>query len=244
MEPNNTDKQIKNLLEKREITPSLKSWEELRSRLDASEKKKTPLYWYLALAASFVAGILIVSLLFNTKTSNDNPVVFEEQILKTTELQNEIPVFDSLGKVTQISNSKVPNVIEEVSVKEIEANNKPETKPDENPATDSAVAENIPEEESVVLYKKVEDVIAQVSSEETEQDFMRASEIDVLLAKATAEILKEKQKYLYKSQGFVSASDLLNDVEYEMEQSFREKIFEMLKEGFNKSRTAVANRNQ
>lgn len=244
MEPNNTDKQIKSQLEKREITPSLKSWEELRSRLDANQKKKSPIYWYLGLAASFVGGILIVSLLFNTKTSNDKPLVFEEQIIEPIELQNEIPVFDTLEKETQISDLNVPKVVEEIIVREKEPVNKPETKMNENPVTDSAVAESIVENEDAILNKKIEEVIAQVSSQEAEQDSMTASEIDALLAKATAEILKEKQKGVYQNQGFVSATDLLNDVEYELEQSFRDKIFEMLKEGFNKTRTAVANRNQ
>lgn len=243
MEPNNTDKQIKSQLEKREITPSLKSWEALRSRLDANQKKKSPIYWYLGLAASFVGGIFIVSLLFNTKTSNDNPIVFKEQFVAPTEIKNESPVFDTIEKEIQISDSNVPKVVEEITVREKEAVNKPETKPSENTVTDSAVAESIFENEDALLNKKIEKIIAQVSRKGTQQDSMTASEIDALLANATAEVLKEKQKSRYQDQG-VSATDLLNDVEYEMEQSFREKIFEMLKEGFNKTRTAVANRNQ
>lgn len=244
MESNNIDKPIKKALEEREINPSLKSWEELRSRLDANQKKKTPIYWYLGLAASFVAGILIVSLLFNTKTQLDNPVVVEEQFVAPTEIKNELPVFDTIEKETEISDSNVSKRVEEITVKEKESGNKPETKPNENLVTDSAVVQSTVENEEALLNQKIEEVIAQVSSREAEQDSMTASEIDEMLANATAEILKEKQKDIYHDQGYVSATDLLNEVEYELEQSFREKIFEMLKEGFNKTRTAVANRNQ
>tara|TARA_R110000850_G_scaffold203228_1_gene329503 strand:- start:120057 stop:120785 length:729 start_codon:yes stop_codon:yes gene_type:complete len=242
MESNNTDRQIKNQLEKRELNPSLKSWEELRSRLDANEKKKSPIYWYLGLAASFVAGILIVSLLFNTNISNDNPVVVEEQLVEPTENKNELPVFDTLQGDSAIANSKSQRVVEETTPKEPVI--KPETNLNKNQQTASAVAEMIDKDKGVLLNKKVEEVIAQVSSHEAEQDSLTVSEIDALLAKATAEIVKERQKDLYQDQGYISATNLLNEVENELEQSFRDKIFEMLKDGFNKTRTAVANRNQ
>jgi hypothetical protein len=41
----------------------------------------------------------------------------------------------------------------------------------------------------------------------------------------------------------IDANSLLLDVELELEQSIREKVFDVLKEGYFKAKTAVVNRN-
>jgi hypothetical protein len=61
------------------------------------------------------------------------------------------------------------------------------------------------------------------------------------LAKAQRAI--SNQRILQKNTQKIDASALLMDVELELEQSFRDKVFEMLGEGFIKIRTAVSERN-
>ena len=58
---------------------------------------------------------------------------------------------------------------------------------------------------------------------------------------AAARISMEKPVYITGET--VDADSLLWDVEMEMDQSFREKVFDIMKEGYLKARTAVANRN-
>ena len=62
-----------------------------------------------------------------------------------------------------------------------------------------------------------------------------------LLAKAQREI--ELQRILNNSNYKIDAAALLSDVESELERSFRDKVFDALGEGYQKIRTAVAERN-
>ena len=59
------DKQIKENLEARKISPSAGSWDKLSSQLENQDKKKVNYKWFIGIAASFVAGILIASLFGN-----------------------------------------------------------------------------------------------------------------------------------------------------------------------------------
>ena len=65
------------------------------------------------------------------------------------------------------------------------------------------------------------------------------AEIEALLLLAEAELEEEPGQYASQT---INPDDLLNEVEYELEQSFRDKVFEVIKDGFSKAKTAVANR--
>ena len=64
------DKQIKENLEARKISPSAGSWDKLSSQLENQDKKKVNYKWFIGIAASFVAGILIASLFGNGGENN------------------------------------------------------------------------------------------------------------------------------------------------------------------------------
>jgi len=67
------------------------------------------------------------------------------------------------------------------------------------------------------------------------------AEIDSLLKKAQKEILSNR---LYNGNTrTVDAKVLLQDVEDDLQQSFRTKVFEALQSGYESVRTAVAQRN-
>ncbi|MFK7811850.1 MAG: hypothetical protein AB8B59_05100, partial [Maribacter sp.] len=67
------------------------------------------------------------------------------------------------------------------------------------------------------------------------------AEVDDLLRNAQEEIFRDE---LFNRNGSVDALALLNEVETELDKSFRDQIFESLKTGFLKVRTAVADRNK
>lgn len=104
--------------------------------------------------------------------------------------------------------------------------------------------ENISEEvvAEVDLSLKVQELLASISKAEKKSGKrITESEVDALLAEAVKEISKNTpEKY---SGNFVDAENLLADVEYDVDQSFRKEVFEFLKEEFKKARTAVATRN-
>ncbi len=66
------------------------------------------------------------------------------------------------------------------------------------------------------------------------------AEVDSLLRNAQEAIFREQ---LFKQDQSVDAMALLSQVEEELDQSFRDQIFQSLKSGFLKVRTAVADRN-
>jgi len=68
------------------------------------------------------------------------------------------------------------------------------------------------------------------------------AEVDKLLEEAARRISLERYSKNYAA-GKIDPQDLLLDVEFELDNSFRDKIFDMLKEGYSKAKTAVANRN-
>jgi hypothetical protein len=90
-----------------------------------------------------------------------------------------------------------------------------------------------------VLTEKISEVIAQVQELERNNGVSEA-EIDSLLYAAQKTIITEK---LFTENNKVNAMALLSEVEEELDQSFRDHIFESLKVGFLKVRTAVADRN-
>lgn len=89
------------------------------------------------------------------------------------------------------------------------------------------------------MQQKLEEILTEVALEENQDKEVSDSEIDNLLAQAALELSLEKNSIFAENR---NAGELLYEVEMELEQSFRAKIFEVLKEGFEKTRTAVANR--
>src|SRR5690554_1248810 len=63
MEAQNFENRFKKVLEERTLQPSSKSWEQLRSKLDGQETQSKTGYWWLGIAASFVGGAILVSVL-------------------------------------------------------------------------------------------------------------------------------------------------------------------------------------
>ena len=91
---------------------------------------------------------------------------------------------------------------------------------------------------NTIINQKVNEVVAQVENNESITD----AEIEALLKNAQREIIS-KQIFNQKTNK-VDANALLLDVEAEVAPaSFRNKIFDAVVEGFEKTRDAVANRN-
>ena len=101
--------------------------------------------------------------------------------------------------------------------------------------------ENIQQEISFE-EQKVNEVVAQVQLLQQRNNNVSNAQIEALLEEAQQEI---KQQRLFREGTFkVDATALLQEVEFELERNFREKVFDALGKGFEKIRTAVAERNQ
>ncbi len=91
---------------------------------------------------------------------------------------------------------------------------------------------------SEIIDDKIANVVAQIEDLQKNNIEVTDEEIDRLLRKAQREITAEK---ILKSNT-VSASALLQDVEQELDETFKQRVFEALKTGFQKVKTAVVER--
>lgn len=252
METDKFEKYIKAQLKDREIEPSSNAWESISRELNGESPKKKPLaYLWMSIAASILVLVGIASFYFNdfnqqlkspvevvetnkedgpreSLEQNDLPLQTQEAVVQLEDkvqmpLDTENDVLENNQSVAAVNHSVVLNKIEVADLGEIEAKNAVE-------------ASKLPEQ---VINDKVTEIVAQVAVLE-QYDAVTDAEVDSLLKRAQQDILRDR---IFKSDAPVDAMALLTEVEEELDQSFREQIFNSLKDGFIKVRTAVADRN-
>jgi hypothetical protein len=259
MAPIKFEEQLKDKLEKRTLSPSSESWSKLSKRLDADEQKsKTPIFWWLSIAAGIIILIAISAQFFSTDESEKiMPKVVEENAIEETP-EEKLPEGDikkSMKLVTESSldekkenqtmvkdpqlmdyknqiKQKTQSKTQLADVKKIsngmEVNNKEEV-----------AANQLPNETNELLLKNA--VAEALKNSKIESVSSIDKEVDSLLKLASKELFKEKlKKETFKT---VDASSLLISVEDEMGQSFRSKVFEALKDSYETVKTVVAERN-
>ena len=268
MAPNKIEDHIREKMQEREIKPSAGAWEKLEARLDNEDTQKgmSRNAWF-AIAAGFI-GILILASVFlnsgNDATSID--VVTEDVNSKeiNSEIENEMP---QLGpqpeqseeaiavEPTDSEENKTEQKVEENRTfiaksneqKQEDVNDKkvivPEVKTEDKrfAKVEERVVKNDeqPMNNKDFVESKVDEVVAEVENRMKTNSKVTPEEIDDLLIQAQREISNRRILNTNK----VDATALLEDVEFELERSFRDKVFEALGEGFQKIRTAVAERN-
>jgi ABC-type phosphate transport system auxiliary subunit len=95
--------------------------------------------------------------------------------------------------------------------------------------------------QQTLIDEKINTLVAQVMNLENQNVPVTDAEIDSLLLLAQKELLTDR---LLKANDQVDAMALLSEVEDELDRTFRGQLFEKLKDGFFKVRTAVADRNK
>lgn len=247
MAPNKFEKHIKEKLDGREIKPSAEAWKKLSGQLDTPVQPKKKGYFWYGIAASFI-GILIVSILyFNRENAQITPNI---QVVDSPEEENkdandfnielliedtsEIKVAET--NANEIKNESIKDIKQEILVADVEDKIAPFEK--ETSAIEEIQVKGILPDE--IINTKILEVVAQVNLLEEDTNALTDAEVDSLLRNAQREILTDK---LFNKDQSIDAMALLTTVEDELDQSFRDQIFETLKTGFLKVRTAVADRN-
>nr|WP_288932360.1 hypothetical protein [uncultured Allomuricauda sp.] len=238
------EKHIKEKLEERNIAPSASAWDKIASQVKQPSQRKKNVWFPYAIAAS-VVGIVLVSVFFFTQ---DNPEVEQIQMVET-ETKTEAETQTEGEVLKEIVPEEQTEVVETKSEAIVPAEINEELSP-EPPISNTAVAKHQvkqPLKDEVIINsdkliaQKVEEVVAQVELMETAQQDVSDAEVDSLLRAAQRQILTDK---LFSESGSVDAMSLLAEVEDELDESFRDQIFDALKTGYLKLRTAVADRNQ
>lgn len=242
----NFEKQIKDKLKEREIRPSESAWHRISSALEEDQPRRTNYFRY-GIAAGFI-GLLIISVLYfkaGDESEKEIQIVNSPPVKSVSNQADHVPpgeIITNTNKEYELNNGVASN--DENSTKErlqpIVNPVKPAFDRDSNPDQFTPKVKVSPGPVDQMIGLKVTEIIAQVNVLEKDAAAITDAEVDSLLRQAQRDILTAD---LFKIDGSVDAAALLGEVEDELDQSFRDQIFEKLKTGFVKVRTAVADRN-
>ncbi len=228
MAPVEFEKKIKEELEERRLQPSADSWDRVASQLKSSDRKRTG-YWPYAVAAAL--AVLFFSGLWMVRDTNTGQwagdVVVEEDTPSAVEDEKR-PEQTDINSIAPELLSESGNNIQQPEEKII-----PETQQLVN-------TEIVPVDMDPLINEKLLEVVAEVRILEEDRDSLTNAEVDLLLDQARQELLAEVNP---RGNDTVDHQNLLTGVEMEIDKTFRDQVFEKLKQGFVKVRTAVASRN-
>ena len=262
MAPIKFEEQLKDKLEKRSLQPSTDSWAKLSERLDAEEKhSRKPWLGWLSIAAGIIILLAIVVRTFGPNDAQETQPQFVEE--ESIEKVNETPL------PTSNKNEPTELVVEDETIQKEADASKPEkateiidyksvtkkrtkTQLAEHATTTTNTEETKPKEainnandlqKAIVNETQInkEAIVMALKELNTEKPSVTDREVDSLLKLASKELVKDR--LLKDTSTTVDALSLLQDVEDEMGQSFRSKVYEALKDGYKTVKTAVAQRN-
>lgn len=237
MEPNKLETQFKEQLNSREIKPSEMAWSKLDAMLTAADpsnseqakqKPKTKFPW-LFMAASFVGLLLVGTVYFgqkrNTIENQENEVVIQNSVTPKTTVVPE----NTIKLMEEDEKGLVANVVSK--------------------STSGTNKTSILKEKLIIVNNNSnQNQVAEVSinNQKTEQKLIKSQTSDVivdeLLAVAGNPSKKENQLN-QKSVVYVNASNLLSQVDGELELSFREKVINKVNKNYQTVKVALTNRN-
>lgn len=237
MVPNNFDKNIQQKFNSRKIEPSAQAWDRLDAMLTVAEEKKQPKnYFWLKIAASFLLFSGMGYIFFqqnqksefsqptnevvNTKETPSNKAKKNEdtEIVISPETQNELAI--ATPKVTNIATKKV-------------------SKPNDNSQFKSKL------DTYLAITEKQNEAINKSENTNTSQEQTNQKSTynyvtpETLLAEVQGNKKPKGTTNTYKSTLKVNPNDLLNSVESELDQSFKDKALTK----FKQAKSAFVNRN-
>ena len=261
--------EIKDILEERRIEASENSWEKLAGKLDANDQKNGKKKFYYVYAACLALLVSLLVFMFAKSTTNlgDDIIVKEDNtsksIIKKENLQKTIiPIIEEKEQKEQKNTiDKTQIAIEEKALnnrkksiikKQIDPQAKEqltaELHKEVRQEIISSEKENQPKIKTIIAQKEV---IADVDSTlkksivallQEEKVAITNAEIDQLLQEAQQSLseldIKIKEENVDVTR-FATADELLNDVEYELDMSFKQRVFQLIKEKVKKRTVAV-----
>jgi hypothetical protein len=252
MKPNNFDKDIQQKFNSRTIEPSAQAWDRLDAMLTVAEEKKQPKnFFWLSIAATFLVFTGVGYIFFQQNQKSE--------ILEPTNevvISKETPINEIKNNVTEVENSENNEIITSPDVENELAITTPKTI---NSATKNISKQNNNSKYQSKLdshqttTEKIKEIIAKTENNSTTQDNNNENLKQVQIKKTTYDnvspetLLAEVQgneksngkTNTYKSTLKINPNDLLNSVETELNQSFKDKALTKLKQ----AKTVIVNRN-
>ena len=246
MEPTKLEDHIKKTLKETEIAPSEAAWPKIKEQIGQDTKPKNTGYFRFGIAAGFI-GVLLLSVLYYT--ADDTDLNQEMQIVpqpstSVADIEKEqlikVPLAEEESSMIEVKDSFEEDDAESAEVAKKEPKKKMVIVEETLLVNAGGNQNEVPEDPNALVDIKTEEVITIVSVHEENNEELTDKEVDFLLEMAEEDILTEKRN---NSDNSVNPEALLAQVEEELDQSFRDKILQKLKSGYNKVRTAVADRN-
>ena len=272
MAPLKFEENYKEILEKRTIQPSDTSWEQLNAKLDKlqSQKKISKKDQWYRIAAIFIGVVLTSSIILNynsvfknenkiivegspkTNINNKNIIVDNNTVKREKDKHNnwiKTPIFKEQDSIflneistTKLINRKNLHTKSKNNISGITITTKREREEDvykdkmvKNNKNSNAVILPI---DSLQIKNKVAAIVTHIKELQKNKNQVTEEEINMLLRIAQQEITMER---MLKSST-ISALNLLNEVEEELDETFKQRVFEALKVGFQKVKIAVVKR--
>jgi len=227
---NKLEKEFKNQLDQREIKPSPAAWDRLDAMLTVAEEKKAkPIYNWIYIAASII-GFLAIGYVFlsnpaelvdvkrNEVVENDVPMIKKDSVSK--EHQTHVPVQQEKEVV---ADSPISNQRKNATISNPQKIKNPLVDPQNQIAN------------KTILKQPIEKSIINQKTNEINQN----APIQIAPESQVAEVESKPKTQTLK----VSASNLLSEVDTELELSFREKVIRRIDKNYKTVKVALANRN-
>lgn len=250
---------IKDILEERRMEVSENSWEQLAAKLDANDKRKKrrSLYPYAACIALLISLIVFIV----GKNAGESQIVVDTD--ETIQIQEEVetpkPIIFNETINEEMFKESVAESKETIQPKPI-AVKKEQLKQKHQVETAIAFQKEIKNTVTIQKkensFKEVETIITQKEVVIDENKDLKASIIALSAAEKIAitdaeinQLLKEAEESLSELDikeedvlRFATADELLDEVELELDRSFKKKVFELVKYKISKTRTAAIDR--
>jgi hypothetical protein len=237
MEPNNFDNNIQQKFNSREIEPSAQAWDRLDAMLTVAEEKKQPKnYFWLKIAASFLlfTGMGYVFFQQNQELEVSQPT---NEVVKTIETPTNED--ENRNDAAIIISPETQNELAIATPKTTNSVTKKVSKPNDNSEykskLDSYLA--IPEIQNEVIANNENKT--QQKEQTNQTPTYNYVNPETLLAEVQGNKKPKGNTNTYKSTLKVNPNDLLNSVESELDQSFKDKALTK----FKQAKSVIVNRN-
>ncbi|MCV9928398.1 hypothetical protein OIU83_12075 [Flavobacterium sp. LS1R49] len=240
MELNKLENEFRKKLNEREISPSDKAWDRLDAMLNVAEKTKPKKkYTWMYVAAGFLGFLLVCTVYFNQReTLVNNPknvIVVKEEQAKDTIAKPNNSIEDKIILKPLKSNVVVVKETQEVQEGKSE-------KVNQNRINKNQVAErSIIKETNTENWKNNQETESKNNQTSIAENSKNAT-VDQLLTTAEKTLAMDKSTQ-QKSRVKINASDLLSQVDGELDLSFREKVINKVNKNYQTVKVALANRN-
>ena len=245
-----SDKDFRNKLDQREITPSVNAWDRLDAMLTVAEEKKPKRsYGWLYIAAT-IAGFLLIGTIFFSQTEKvidkgRNEVVNQNKPTPTSENENAetealLPIAPENQGIAEASEPKLqPKVKSSTKNNQNQQtiiNQDNQINQNHHPSASEQAKQSTNPTDAVNEINKNQSLIASNTNQKAGQQ--TSAKVDELLAAVEAQ-----KSVSAKSSVKVSAKSLLSEVDKDVNLSFREKLMRTAHRNYQEVAEAVSTRN-